>query len=145
MIPNENSYCEIDPTTVDRFGIPVLHFHWKFTDYEYNQAKHMQETFRSLIVAMGGTPTSPMPTKEQNYGLAAGGTIIHELGGARMGSDPKTSVVDKYHKAHDVPNLFIVDGSVWVTSGGVNPTSTIQAVSLYIADQMKQRLATLFE
>ena len=52
----------------------------------YNQAKHMQETFRALIVAMGGTPSSPMPSREQNYGLAAGGTIIHELGGARMGS-----------------------------------------------------------
>ena len=54
MIPNENSYCELDPNDVDRFGIPVLRFHWKFSDYEINQAKHMQETFRSLIVAMGG-------------------------------------------------------------------------------------------
>ena len=63
MIPNENSYCELDPNVVDEFGIPVLRFHWKFTDYEYNQAKHMQETFRALIVAMGGTPSSPMPTQ----------------------------------------------------------------------------------
>src|SRR5512135_3173871 len=88
MIPNENSYCEIDPTTVDTYGIPVLRFHWKFDDHEYNQAKHMQETFRALIAEMGGTVFAPMPSKERGYGLAAGGTIIHELGGARMGSDP---------------------------------------------------------
>ena len=70
---------------------------------------------------------------------------VHLLGTCRMGDDPKTSVIDKYHRTHDVKNLFIVDGSIWVTSGGVNPTSTIQAVALYIADQMKQRLANLFD
>jgi choline dehydrogenase-like flavoprotein len=54
-------------------------------------------------------------------------------------------VVNEWGRSHDVKNLFIVDGSVFVTGGGVNPTSTIQAVALYIADQMKQRLATLFD
>src|SRR3954471_13520819 len=72
MIPNEDSYCELDPTTVDRFGIPVLRVHWKFSDHEYNQAKHMQQTFRSLIDAMGGTVFNAMPTKERGYGLADG-------------------------------------------------------------------------
>ena len=69
----------------------------------------------------------------------------HLLGTARMGTDPARSVVNEWGRSHDVRNLFIVDGSVFVTSGGVNPTSTIQAVALYIADQMKQRLATLFD
>jgi choline dehydrogenase-like flavoprotein len=69
----------------------------------------------------------------------------HLLGTARMGSDPERSVVNAWGRSHDVKNLFIVDGSVWVTSGGVNPTSTIQAVALYIANAMKQRLATLFD
>jgi len=68
----------------------------------------------------------------------------HLLGTARMGTDPARSVVNEWGRAHDVKNLFIVDGSLFVTSGGVNPTSTIQAVALYIADQMKQRLANLF-
>ena len=69
----------------------------------------------------------------------------HLLGTARMGTDPERSVVNEWGRSHDVKNLFIVDGSIWVTSGGVNPTSTIQALALYIADQMKQRLATLFD
>ena len=69
----------------------------------------------------------------------------HLLGTARMGSDPDRSVVNGWGRSHDVRNLFIVDGSVFVTGGGVNPTSTIQAVALYIADQIKQRLANLFD
>ena len=69
----------------------------------------------------------------------------HLLGTARMGMDPSRSVVNEWGRSHDVKNLFIVDGSIWVTSGGVNPTSTIQALALYIADQMKQRLANLFD
>ena len=70
---------------------------------------------------------------------------VHLLGTARMGNDPRDSVVDRFHRAHDVRNLFIVDGSIFVTSAGVNPTHTIQALGLYIADQIKQRLATLFD
>jgi choline dehydrogenase-like flavoprotein len=62
-----------------------------------------------------------------------------------MGVDPGRSVVNEWGRSHDAKNLFIVDGSVFVTSGGVNPTSTIQAIALYIADQMKQRLANLFD
>ena len=69
----------------------------------------------------------------------------HLLGTARMGTDPSRSVVNEWGRSHDVKNLFIVDGSIFVTSGGVNPTSTIQALALYIADQIKQRLANLFD
>ena len=69
----------------------------------------------------------------------------HLLGTARMGTDPERSVVNEWGRCHDVKNLFIVDGSILVTGGGVNPTSTIQALALYIADQMKQRLANLFD
>ena len=69
----------------------------------------------------------------------------HQLGTARMGTDPAQSVVNAWGRSHDVKNLFIVDGSIFVTSGGVNPTSTIQALALYIAEQMKQRLAELFD
>jgi choline dehydrogenase-like flavoprotein len=75
--------------------------------------------------------------------LAVGGW--HLMGTARMGADPERSVVNGWGRSHDVKNLFIVDGSVFVTSGGVNPTSTIQAIALYVADQIKQRLANLFD
>src|SRR5438270_310264 len=76
---------------------------------------------------------------------ASGFTRPSPLGTARMGTDPARSVVNEWGRSHDVKNLFIVDGSVFVTSGGVNPTSTIQAIALYIADQMKSRLANLFD
>ena len=62
-----------------------------------------------------------------------------------MGNDPDRSVVNGWGRSHDVKNLFIVDGSIFVTSGGVNPTCTIQALALYFADSIKQRLATLFD
>jgi choline dehydrogenase-like flavoprotein len=67
------------------------------------------------------------------------------MGTARMGSDPETSVVNEWGRAHDVKNLFIVDGSIFVTAAAVNPTNTIQALALYVADQMKKNLATLFD
>ena len=143
MIPNDGSYCEIDPNVVDKWGIPVLRFHWKFTDHEYLQVKHMQETFRALIKEMGGEVYSPMPTKEDGYGIAAGGVIIHELGGARMGADPKTSVVNSNCQTHEVKNLFVADGSPFTSQADKNPTWTIMALSWrtseYIADQLKKR------
>jgi choline dehydrogenase-like flavoprotein len=141
MIPNDDSYCEIDPEVKDRYGIPVLRFHWAFTDYEHNQVKHMQETFRSIIDEMGGEVWSQMPSKERGYGIATGGSIIHELGGTRMGADPKTSVVNGWSQAHDVKNLFVADGGPFVSQADKNPTWTILALSMrtsdYIARQRK--------
>ncbi len=69
----------------------------------------------------------------------------HLMGTARMGSDPETSVVNEWGRGHDVKNLFIVDGSIFVTAGGVNPTSTIQALALYVADSIKKNIETLFD
>jgi len=141
MIPNENSYCELDPTVVDRWGIPVLRFHFKWTDYEYNQVRHMQNTFRSIIEEMGGTPTSPMPSRERGYGIAPGGRIIHEVGVTRMGNSPTNSVLNKNCQAHDVKNLFVADGGPFVTNADKNVTWTILALAMktseYIADQRK--------
>jgi hypothetical protein len=136
MIPNENSYCELDPEVVDRYGIPVLRFHWQFADHEYNQVRHMHETFRGIIDEMGGEVWSPMPSRERGYGIATGGTIIHELGGTRMGDDPSNSVVDGYCRAHDVPNLFVADGGPFVSQADKNPTWTILALSMRTADRI---------
>jgi choline dehydrogenase-like flavoprotein len=142
MVPNEHSYCEIDPNMVDKHGIPVLRFHFAFSEYERLQAKHMQETFREIIHEMGGTPLSPMPPAERLYGLANGGRIIHEVGTTRMGSDPKTSVVNGHCQAHDVKNLFIADGGPFVSNADKNVTWTILALSMrtseYIAEARKQ-------
>ena len=128
MIPNKDSYCEIDPTVVDKWGIPVLRFHFKFDDYEINQAKHMQETFRAIITEMGGTPMSPMPRASAATALAPGGRIIHELGVTRMGNDPKTSVLNKNCQAHDCRNVFVADGGPFVSQADKNCTWTILAL-----------------
>jgi choline dehydrogenase-like flavoprotein len=77
--------------------------------------------------AMGATQVWRAP-------LGTGAPGSHHEGGTRMGSDPKTSVVDARNRAHDVPNLYVVDGSSFVTSAGVNPTSTIGALALRAAD-----------
>ena len=139
MIPNDDCYCEIDPTMVDQWGIPVLRFHWKWSDHEYNQSKHMQETFRSLITAMGGTVFSQMPTKEQGYGLATGGQIIHELGCVQMGATPKNSALNANCQAHDCRNLFVADGGPFVTQADKNPTWTILALAWKTSDYITQQ------
>src|SRR5690606_4739453 len=89
-IARKDNYCEIDPTTVDEFGIPVLKFNYTHSENEIKQAKHMQDTFEELIHNMGGEPLGKKPGKDQNYGLLAGGEIIHEVGTTRMGNDPRT-------------------------------------------------------
>ncbi|MCH8255087.1 MAG: GMC family oxidoreductase [Gemmatimonadetes bacterium] len=139
MIPNVDSYCEIDPDTVDQWGIPVLRFHFKWTDREHLQVKHMQETFRELITAMGGTPFGSMPTAENGYGILPGGRIIHEIGVTRMGDGPRTSVVNRYCQTHDVKNLFVADGGPFVSQADKNPTWTLMALAMrtseYIAEE----------
>ena len=138
MIPNEDSYCEIDDRVVDQWGIPVLKFHFKWSDYEHNQVKHMQETFRSVITEMGGEPFGTMPTREQGYGIAPGGRIIHELGVLRMGESSTNSVVNAHGQAHDVKNLFVVDGGPLVTQPDKNPTWTILALSWRASDHITE-------
>ena len=139
MIPNDRSYCELDPEVKDRWGIPVLRFHWQWTDHEHLQVKHMQETFRALIDEMGGEVFSPMPTKEKGYGIATGGRIIHEMGTTRMGKDPSRSVVNEWCRAHDVPNLFVADGGPFVSQADKNPTWTIMALAMRTADYISEQ------
>lgn len=142
-IPLESNYCEIDPNTVDKYGIPVLRFHYKWSDAEIKQAKHMQDTFEEMIHAMGGIPLGQKPGADTNYGLAAPGQIIHEIGTVRMGNDPKKSALNKYQQAHDVKNLFVVDAAPFVTQGDKNVTWTILASSMrtseYITEQVKAK------
>ena len=139
MLPNDQTYCEIDPFAVDTYGIPVLRFHASFTDHEYRQAKHMQETFREIIHDMGGTPLSPLPSRDAWYGLENVGRIIHEVGTTRMGNDPKTSVVDANCQAHDVKNLFIADGGPFVSNADKNVTWTILALSMRTSERIAQQ------
>jgi choline dehydrogenase-like flavoprotein len=141
MIPNEDSYCEIDNKVVDQWGIPVLRFHFKWSQDEILQAKHMQETFKEIIETMGGTVTHSSG-EDTNWGIARGGEIIHEVGATKMGSDPKTSVLNQHCQAWDCKNLFITDAAPFVSNADKNPTLTISALgwrtSDYIVDQVKK-------
>jgi len=142
-IPQENNYCEIDNTTVDEFGIPVLKFNYQWTDHEVKQVKHMHDTFEEIFHNIGAVPLGDKPGKEQNHGILAPGKIIHEVGTTRMGDNNKTSVVNKYQQLHDAKNVFIVDAGPFVSQADKNPTWTILALSWrtsdYIVEQLKQQ------
>lgn len=142
-VPQYDNYCEIDPDTVDKYGIPVLRFHYKWTEHEVKQAKHMHDTFEEILTGMGGVLLGQKPTVENQYGLLAPGRIIHEVGTSRMGDDPKTSALNKYAQAHDCKNLFVVDAGSFVSQADKNPTWTILSLSWrtseYIIDQLKKQ------
>lgn len=133
-VPRFDNYCEIDPTVVDKFGIPVLRFNYKWTDQEINQAKHMQDTFEEILTGSGAQLLGTKPGADTLYGLAAPGRIIHEVGTARMGNDPKTSVLNSNSQAHDCKNLFVVDAGSFVSQADKNPTWTILALSWRTSD-----------
>ena len=138
MIPNKDTYMEIDPSVVDKWGIPVPRFHYKFYDYEINQAKHMRATFRTILESLGGTVATPATPPQ----MSPGGAVIHEVGCVRMGDDPRTSVLNKYCQAHHVANVFVADGGPFVSHADKNPTHTIIALAWrtaeYLAEELKK-------
>jgi choline dehydrogenase-like flavoprotein len=142
-IPIESNYCEIDPNVVDKYGIPVLRFNVKWTDHEVKQAKHMKETFREMMHAMGAVITWGDDGPENSYGLESPGKIIHEAGTVRMGNDAKRSALNKHNQAHECKNLFVVDGGPFVSQADKNITWTILALSMraseYIVDEMRKK------
>jgi choline dehydrogenase-like flavoprotein len=142
MIPNEHSYCDIDPQGKDRWGIPTLRFHWQWSEHETRQAAHMQKTFSDIIEAMGGRVLGKVET-DGRKAIAPGGYIIHEVGGTIMGADKKSSVVNQWGQTWDVKNLFVTDGAPFPSNADKNPTLTIMALawraSDYILAAMKRR------
>jgi len=142
-IAREDNYCELDPEVVDEYGIPVLRFNYTWSDHELKQSKHMHETFEEIFHAMDGKILGEKPGKEEDYGLAAPGRIIHEVGTTRMGNNPKTSVTNPIEQLHDASNVFVVDGGPFVSQADKNPTWTILALSWrtseYIVDQLKKK------
>ena len=128
-VPQRDNYCEIDPNVVDQWGIPVLRFNYNWSDQEINQAKHMQDTFEEIINAMGAIPLGEKPGKDSNYGLAAPGRIIHEVGTTRMGTNPKASATNVHQQLHDVNNVYIMDAGPFVSQADKIPTWTIMALA----------------
>jgi choline dehydrogenase-like flavoprotein len=139
MIPNEHSYCEIDPQVRDRWGIPVLKFHWQWSEQETRQAAHMQQTFAAIIDAMGGRLEHPQE-KDGAKAISPGGSIIHEVGGAIMGSEAHNSVTNAWGQTWDVRNLYITDGAVLPSNADKNPTLTIMALAWRAADHILESM-----
>jgi choline dehydrogenase-like flavoprotein len=139
MIPNENCYCEIDREVKDRWGIPVLKFHWQWSDYEFRQAAHMHKTLAELITNMGGEVTSEVDPTGRTA-IDRGGETNHEVGGAIMGNHPSKSVTNNYSQSWDVKNLFIADGATFSSSSEKNPTLTIMALAWRSADHMLEEM-----
>ncbi|MFO1248828.1 MAG: GMC family oxidoreductase [Alphaproteobacteria bacterium] len=138
MIPNADSYCELDPVVKDKYGMPVLRFHWKWSQHEIRQIAHGIKTAKEMIHRLGGTVTTPdMPPEKA---ISDGGFIIHELGTTRMGDHAGNSVTDSYGKSWDIPNLVITDGSVFTSNAHKNPTLTILALAMRSSAHLAQRM-----
>ena len=136
-LPEEHNRVTLDPELVDSHGIPAPKITYKYSENSLKLVQHGLERGEEVMRAAGATDViSAGPVRPTGW---------HLMGTARMGDDPETSVVNRWGRSHDVKNLFIIDGSIFVTSGGVNPASTIQALALYIADTMKKNLTTLFD
>jgi choline dehydrogenase-like flavoprotein len=138
MIPNERSFCEIDNQVKDKFGIPVLKFHWQWGEHELRQAKHMRKTFSGFIDRLGGKVVQP----EHDRLIAEGGEAIHEVGTLRMGDSQKNSVVNQFGQSWRTKNLFVMDGGLFSSCSDKNPTLTILALSWrnssYLVEQAKK-------
>ena len=136
-LPDEGNSVTLDPALADADGIPAPKITYRLSENSTKMMAHAVARGKEVLEAAGATAT----VVESPLRLAG----WHLMGTARMGTDPRTSVVNSWGRCHDVRNLFIIDGSIFVTAAAVNPTNTIQALALYIGDSMKKNLATLFD
>jgi choline dehydrogenase-like flavoprotein len=136
VLPRYENAIELDPDRKDRWGIPVIRFNYTFGDNEKKMAADMAAAAQEMFEAAG------IEILSVQHRLLTEGWSIHELGTARMGSDPKTSVLNQFQQSHDVKNLFVVDGSSHVSASCQNPTWTIMALAWrsceYLADELKK-------
>jgi len=126
----------------DKWGIPVPKFHWEWSDEDFRRTSHMYDSLYKLAENMGAIVLKDRFEEERKAGklIGPGGTTNHEVGGCRMGDDPKTSVLNKYSQTWDVDNLYVADGAPFVTHVEKNPTLTIMALSMRAGDNIIERL-----
>ena len=136
VLARYENYVDLDPTARDKWGIPALRFHYRFGDNEKRMAEDMVETAQEMFEAAG------LRIVDVDRQILTEGWSIHELGTARMGNDPKNSVLNQFEQSHDVKNLFVVDGSAFVSASCQNPTWTIMALCWrscdYLADELRK-------
>ncbi len=142
-LPEEHNAVTLDPNLTDSDGIPAPKITYKVGENTLKMFAHGEARAAEALMAAGAREiVADGGGRDGKVWRRAG---WHQMGTARMGHDPATSVVNGWGRCHDVKNLFIVDGSIFVTAGAVNPTSTIQALALYIGDSIKTNIATLFD
>jgi len=136
VLARYENYMDLDPELKDAWGIPVLRFHYEFSDNEKKMCEDMATTAREMFEQAG------VEVVGVDKNILTEGWSIHELGTARMGTDPKTSVLNQFQQSHDVKNLFVVDGSSHVSASCQNPTWTIMALAWrsceHLADEFKR-------
>ncbi len=136
-LPEEENRVTLDPELRDGNGIPAPQIHYRMGENSEKMMAHALARGAEVLEAAGAhSTTSDAPISIAGW---------HLMGTARMGRDPARSVVNQWGRSHDVRNLFVIDGSIFVTAAAVNPTCTIQALALYIADRIKQNLDHLFD
>jgi choline dehydrogenase-like flavoprotein len=138
VLPRFEHHVRVNQDVKDAWGIPVLHVHQKYTDNEFAMAKDSMQVAEELCRGAG------FEVVARHWEMVPPGESIHELGTCRMGSDPKTSVLNQFNQCHDVKNLFVMDGSAFTSGGPQNPTLTILALAMraseYLAEQMRMRV-----
>ena len=130
MLPNDDSYIDLDPEHLDEYGLPRARRHWKLSEMDMKLHNDMKRRCQEILEA----------SHAQILSISEEPATNHEIGGCRMGSDPRSSIVDATCRAHDVPNLYVVDASVFPSSSEKNPTLTIMALASRTADFIADRL-----
>jgi choline dehydrogenase-like flavoprotein len=137
VLPYPHNRITVDPSKVDRYGVPLLKIDYRIGENERKMTEHMADTVEEIVKAAGGVLVN-----YRRGQLDAMGSAIHEHGTCRMGADPKRSALNSFNQMHEVPNVFVVDGSAFPNASEKNPTLTILALSWrasdYLADQIKQ-------
>ena len=138
-LPRESNTVTLDPDLTDSDGIPAPKITYALDENTRRMIRHGEARATEALLAAGARR------------VVGGGRPVwwragwHQMGTARMGTDPERSVVNAWGRCHDVRNLFIVDGSIFVTAGAVNPTSTIQALALHIGDSIRNNITGLYD
>ncbi len=126
---------EIDPNVTDIFGIPVLRIHMSYGDNERAMIFDMRDAAAEMMEAAGAKNLRPFAVPDRVPGYA-----IHEVGIARMGHDPKRSVLNQYQQTHDIKNLFVMDGAGFTSTACQNPTLTIMTLAVRSCDYLMQEM-----
>ncbi|MFP2931730.1 GMC family oxidoreductase [Pyxidicoccus sp. 3LG] len=134
MVPRPENRVTLSPTVKDRWGIPAAHIDCGHSDNEQKMNADAVATCQEMMKEAGFT------VEKVNDTMSTPGMAIHEVGTARMGSDPKTSVLNAHNQSWDVPNLFVTDGSCFVSQGAQNPTLTMMALTVRACAYMVQEL-----